>query len=123
MDKNLRMLALRDVVGDILSEYKNDHSVVCPPRVWFETCIERILRAVAEGWLPRPQDPGVCELADFSPFIFIHCSDGRIKLQFAANLIAANLNDRVGHSPFVYVNYCGGCGAKSSVPAEETATP
>lgn len=122
MDKNIRMLALRDVVGDILSEYKNS-AQRCPPRVWFERCIERILRVVEEGWSPRPLDPGVCELADFSPFIFIHCSDGRIKLQFAANLIAANLNDLVGHSPFVYVNYCGGCGAKSSVPVEEIVTP
>lgn len=52
------------------------------------------------------ESAGECRLADFGEVIFIHCQDGRIKLL------------RQGIEEGIFVNYCAGCGEKSSKPIE-----
>jgi hypothetical protein len=55
----------------------------------------------------RIEQAGECRLADFGEIVYVHDDDGRIRIV------------RNGIEGGVYVNYCGGCGKKSSKPIEQ----
>jgi len=98
-------ISLRDRISDIIDEYRDPIIRNLGPVRAHEKIVESLIKAVGET---QNYSGPECRLADFQPFLFIHCPDGRIKLQSG-----------YGNVPFVYVNHCGGCGAASSVPVEE----